>query len=196
MTGGPGLPRPASFLRSGSVSPAGQPVPLPGHVVFFIALRRIAATHSMPMTSRIDPASGPVTAPASPSPFRNFGRTLRLLRELRGKGLKELAREVGVGASQLSGYENGRTYPKLDAIEKILGGLGLTPLDLFHTLALVDSTEKGLGGRSDLDSPFSLPAGTNLLGPSASRLLGQTLESLLAFQAEVVTMAVRGQLAR
>lgn len=94
----------------------GQSVPLPGHAVFFVALARMAATHSLPMTSRTDPVSGPAAALASPSPFRNFGRMLRrFLRELRGKRLKELAREVGVGASQLSSYEKGRTCPKLGA---------------------------------------------------------------------------------
>ncbi|HKH46219.1 MAG TPA: helix-turn-helix transcriptional regulator [Thermoanaerobaculia bacterium] len=149
------------------------------------------------MTSTIDPASAAprVASSVSASPFRNLGRTLRLLRELSSKGLKELAREIRIGPSQLSKYENGKSFPKLEAVEKILGGLNLTPLDLFHTLALIDSRERGVAeGTADFASFRSPIAGANLLGPSASRMLGQTLESLFAFQAEVVAMVVRGQL--
>ena len=52
--------------------------------------------------------------------FVNLGRTLSLLRELRGKSQASVAREAGIGKSQLSKYENGKELPKLDSLEKVL----------------------------------------------------------------------------
>lgn len=70
--------------------------------------------------------------------FINLGRTLSLLRELRGKSQARLAREAGVGKSQLSKYENGKELPKLDSLEKVLNALEVGHFEFFYTLHLVD----------------------------------------------------------
>ncbi len=70
--------------------------------------------------------------------FVNLGRTLSLLRELRGKSQAQVAREAGIGKSQLSKYENGKELPKLDSLEKVLGVLAVGQFEFFYTLYLVD----------------------------------------------------------
>ena len=70
--------------------------------------------------------------------FVNLGRTLSLLRELRGKSQANVAREAGIGKSQLSKYENGKELPKLDSLEKVLIALEVGYFEFFYTLHLVD----------------------------------------------------------
>lgn len=70
--------------------------------------------------------------------FDNLGRTLALLRELRGRSQAWVAREAGVGKSQLSKYENGKELPKLDSLEKVLIVLEVGHFEFFYTLYLVD----------------------------------------------------------
>jgi transcriptional regulator with XRE-family HTH domain len=70
--------------------------------------------------------------------FVNLGRTLSLLRELRGKSQARVAREAGIGKSQLSKYENGKELPKLDSLEKVLNALKVGYFEFFYTLYLVD----------------------------------------------------------
>src|SRR5690349_23428871 len=70
--------------------------------------------------------------------FVNLGRTLSLLRELRGKSQARVAREAGIGKSQLSKYENGKELPKLDSLEKVLRTLEVGHFEFFYTLYLVD----------------------------------------------------------
>jgi len=70
--------------------------------------------------------------------FANLGRTLSLLRELRGKSQARVAREAGIGKSQLSKYENGKELPKLDSLEKVLNALKVGYFEFYYTLHLVD----------------------------------------------------------
>ena len=70
--------------------------------------------------------------------FENLGRTLSLLRELRGRSQAWVAREAGIGKSQLSKYENGKELPKLDSLEKVLLVLEVGHFEFFYTLHLVD----------------------------------------------------------
>lgn len=70
--------------------------------------------------------------------FVNLGRTLSLLRELRGKSQANVAKEAGIGKSQLSKYENGKELPKLDSLEKVLKVLEVGHFEFFYTLYLVD----------------------------------------------------------
>jgi transcriptional regulator with XRE-family HTH domain len=70
--------------------------------------------------------------------FGNLGRTLSLLRELRGRSQAWVARAAGIGKSQLSKYENGKELPKLDSLEKVLNVLEVGHFEFFYTLYLVD----------------------------------------------------------
>lgn len=76
--------------------------------------------------------------------FANVGRTLCLLRELRGKSQSRVAREARIGKSQLSKYENGKELPKLDSLEKILRVLKVDMFEFFYTLYLVDGRAAAL----------------------------------------------------
>jgi transcriptional regulator with XRE-family HTH domain len=89
--------------------------------------------------------------------FVNLGRTLSLLRELRGKSQANVAKEAGIGKSQLSKYENGKELPKLDSLEKVLKVLEVGHFEFFYTLYLVDRRAAGLGksngsGREEEDA--------------------------------------------
>ena len=96
--------------------------------------------------------------------FVNLGRTLSLLRELRGRSQAWVAREAGIGKSQLSKYENGKELPKLDSLEKVLLVLEVGHFEFFYTLYLVDrraadlnrSTEKGAKGAEEASREPSL----------------------------------------
>ena len=70
--------------------------------------------------------------------FGNLGRTLRLLRELRDLSQGQVAREAGIGKSQLSKYENGRELPKLESLAKVLKVLRIGPYEFFYTMHLLD----------------------------------------------------------
>jgi transcriptional regulator with XRE-family HTH domain len=89
--------------------------------------------------------------------FVNLGRTLSLLRELRGKSQAWVAREAGIGKSQLSKYENGKELPKLDSLEKVLLVLEVGHFEFFYTLYLVDrraaDLNKGIAKGSDKGEP-------------------------------------------
>jgi transcriptional regulator with XRE-family HTH domain len=77
--------------------------------------------------------------------FANLGKTLFLLRNLRGKSQAEVARSAGVGKSQLSKYENGKELPRLDSLERVLAALDIGYLEFFQTLALIDGRAQTLG---------------------------------------------------
>lgn len=83
--------------------------------------------------------------------FTNLGRTLSLLRELRGKSQARVAREAGIGKSQLSKYENGKELPKLDSLEKVLRALEVGHFEFFYTLYLVDRRAADLARSGEED---------------------------------------------
>lgn len=94
--------------------------------------------------------------------FANVGRTLSLLRELRGKSQSRVAKEAGIGKSQLSKYENGRELPKLDSLEKVLNVLKVGQFEFFYTLHLVDGRAAALArsaGDAAAEGAASPPAG-------------------------------------
>lgn len=92
--------------------------------------------------------------PADKSSFSNLGRTLFLLRDLKGTSQSALAKAAGVGKSQLSKYENGKELPRLDSLDRMLAALGVGYLEFFYTMAMVDLREEGLGDSPTLESPL------------------------------------------
>ena len=89
--------------------------------------------------------------------FVNLGRTLGLLRELRGKSQAHVAREAGIGKSQLSKYENGKELPKLDSLEKVLNALDVGHFEFFYTLYLLDDRAAELARLGDRHPPPPTP---------------------------------------
>src|SRR5262245_25226797 len=69
--------------------------------------------------------------------FAHMGTALVLLRTLRSKSQAKVARDAGIGKSQLSKYERGRELPKLESLSRLLLALEATHLEFAYTLALV-----------------------------------------------------------
>jgi transcriptional regulator with XRE-family HTH domain len=122
--------------------------------------------------------------------FTNLGRTLSLLRELRGKSQARVAREAGIGKSQLSKYENGKELPKLDSLEKVLIALKVSYFEFFYTLHLVDrrASELEPAGNGDggeaphAEPPLHMPSflpGNTLLDDTTDQAFSQVFTDLL-----------------
>jgi transcriptional regulator with XRE-family HTH domain len=92
--------------------------------------------------------------------FANLGKTLSLLRDLRGLSQATLARKARIGKSQLSKYESGKDLPRLDSLQRVLGGLEVGYFELFYTLQLVDRRSESLGrDMTALDEVSAPPLG-------------------------------------
>jgi transcriptional regulator with XRE-family HTH domain len=91
--------------------------------------------------------------------FANLGRTLSLLRELRGKSQTRVAKEARIGKSQLSKYENGKELPKLDSLEKILRVLKVDMFEFFYTLYLLDGRAASLAAADPASAATAPPPG-------------------------------------
>jgi transcriptional regulator with XRE-family HTH domain len=71
--------------------------------------------------------------------FRGLGPALRLLRHQRGKSQKQVAAAAGVTPPMLSAYENERTCPEMETLDKVLDrGLEASLEDLTWALDVVN----------------------------------------------------------
>jgi len=113
--------------------------------------------------------------------FDNLGRALYLLRDLRGLNQVTVARQAGLGKSQLSKYEAGKELPKLDSLAKVLSVLGIGPAQFFFAMNYMDRCTATLGGElpSDLESL------------ELARLLHPVSETFDAGFSQVITNALR-----
>lgn len=128
--------------------------------------------------------------------FKNLGRALSLLRELRGKSQAQTARTAGIGKSQLSKYETGKELPKLESLEKVLGALTVGYFEFFYTLHLLDQRGASLGVLpNDFDSA-SLGVwaigGLSHLSPETEQAFGDVFSLLLRLYRQVFESALRG----
>lgn len=115
--------------------------------------------------------------PMHPRMFGNLGRTLALLREMRGYSQLALSRKARIGKSQLSKYENGRELPKLETLEKVLAVLDVQPISFFYTVAMLDSLVDRLEQPAPELPPLPLPL--TLLQPDLDELFSVTVEQFL-----------------
>ena len=127
--------------------------------------------------------------------FANLGRTLSLLWELRGKSQAQVARDAGIGKSQLSKYENGRELPKLDSLEKVLLALEVGHFEFFYTLHLVDGRAAGMArqhGEGLRGEPLVLPPldGHPLLSESTDQAFNRVFTDLLILYRRVFEQLV------
>lgn len=132
--------------------------------------------------------------------FTNLGRTLSLLRELRGKSQARVAREAGIGKSQLSKYENGKELPKLDSLEKVLIALKVSYFEFFYTLHLVDRRASelepagnGNGSEAPHAEPLAIPSfipGNTLLDDTTDQAFSQVFTDLLLLYRRVFEQMV------
>jgi len=126
--------------------------------------------------------------------FSNFGRTLVLLRELQGKSQAKLAREAGIGKSQLSKYETGKELPKLESLAKVLSALGIGLLDLFSTLEVVDRRDKSLHEKMDHPLDWMRPRPefqSDLLSEETCATFNQIFSDLLTLHQRVLGELLR-----
>src|SRR5260370_13293898 len=98
-----------------------------------LTFHRLLAIINRPMNAPSERAR-----PAAPGLFRNLGTALLLMRGLRRKSQGWVAREAGIGKSQLSKYETRKELPKLDSLGKVLDVLAVGPLEFFYTLHFID----------------------------------------------------------
>ncbi|HYX23127.1 MAG TPA: helix-turn-helix transcriptional regulator [Thermoanaerobaculia bacterium] len=123
---------------------------------------------------------------------------MSLLRELRGKSQARVAREAGIGKSQLSKYENGKELPKLDSLEKVLIALQVGYFEFFYTLYLVDRRAADLELREEgeegvAEAPLYLPPlvkGESLLAESTDQAFRQVFTDLLLLYRRVFEQVV------
>lgn len=124
------------------------------------------------------------------SMWKNLGKALGLLREVRGKSQSNVAHEAGIGKSQLSKYENGKELPKLDSLEKVLNALEVGHFEFFYTLHIVDSRADDLTGgaaaareafhpATGLPPLFASNGGNSLLGPAAEQSFADLQSAIL-----------------
>lgn len=136
------------------------------------------------------------------SMWKNLGKALGLLREVRGKSQSNVAHEAGIGKSQLSKYENGKELPKLDSLEKVLNALEVGHFEFFYTLHLVDSRAADLareGGpvREDPLPAAGLPPlsalnrGTSLLSPGTDQAFAGLFVDLLSLYRTLFEQALQ-----
>lgn len=89
--------------------------------------------------------------------LQNLGQQIRQLREKKGKGLNEFAKELNVSAGYLHNLETGKSDNiKLDVLERIQDELKVLPLDttslISHRLKRI---EQNLCEIEKTDSPFA-----------------------------------------
>jgi transcriptional regulator with XRE-family HTH domain len=124
------------------------------------------------------------------SMFLHLGHTLSLLRELRGKSQAGVAREAGIGKSQLSKYENGKELPKLDSLEKVLKALKVGYFEFFYTLYLVDRRAADLDRAEEALRLPPLLTGSTLLADPTDQAFSQVFADLLLLYRRVFEQVV------
>lgn len=115
--------------------------------------------------------------------FDNLGRALYLIRDLRGKSQAEVAREAGIGKSQLSKYEGGRELPKLESLRKVLKVLDIAPFEFFYTMYLLDHEGEKLDLRRDAveqSLPPLIRSGGGLLSDQTDEAFQRIFREVLA----------------
>jgi transcriptional regulator with XRE-family HTH domain len=120
--------------------------------------------------------------------FGNLGTTLALLRQLRGRSQATLAREAGIGKSQLSKYENGKELPRLDSLEKVLSALQVGYFEFFYTLHVIDEKAGSLGS----DPEPVITSGPSVLRPSTQTAFQELLGMFFNLYGMVIQQAIAG----
>lgn len=130
--------------------------------------------------------------------FANIPLTLSILREVRRKSQAGLARDAGIGKSQLSKYETGKELPKFDSLEKVLNALQVSYPEFFYALRLVDrlcsEMAEGKGrGAGESGKPLALPAlmeGPSVLGENTRQAFTQVFSDLLHLHHRMIEQTV------
>jgi transcriptional regulator with XRE-family HTH domain len=114
--------------------------------------------------------------------FGHLGLTITVLRGLRRKTQAQVAREAGIGKSQLSKYENGKELPKLDSLAKILTVLDVTPLGLFYLQDLLDRRGRAVDGERASGKINISPDDLSLLSSRAQQRMRALIDMVFSLQ--------------
>lgn len=114
--------------------------------------------------------------------FGHLGLTITVLRGLRRKTQAQVAREAGIGKSQLSKYENGKELPKLDSLAKILTVLEVTPLGLFYLQDLLDRRGRTIDGGRVLGEINISPDDLSLLSSRTHQRMRALIDTVFSLQ--------------
>jgi transcriptional regulator with XRE-family HTH domain len=138
--------------------------------------------------------------------FGNVGRTLGLLRLLRGRSQVGVAKQAGMGKGQLSRYENAHELPKLDTLEKLLNILGIPFVEFFYALNLVDRLAAFTGGKpGDWDSSAvsvqplytaSLPQEPSILDDPTHQAFSQLSSDVLRLHQRLLEQKLQAAVSR
>ncbi len=120
--------------------------------------------------------------------FGNLGRALALLRQLRGRSQTTLAREAGVGKSQLSKYESGKELPRLDSLGKVLSALQVGYFEFFYTLHVIDERAGSLGS----DPEPVITSGPSVLRPSTQAAFQEVLGLFFNLYGQIMQQTIAG----
>lgn len=123
------------------------------------------------------------------SMFQHIGLALRILREWRGKNVRELAAAAGMGKSQLSKYENGRELPKLASLEKLLHALAIRAVDFFSLVTVLDDRLASL-----TKVPQEPRASECFLSPETKRAFETLSQAIFDLHRAIVEETVNGVL--
>jgi transcriptional regulator with XRE-family HTH domain len=114
-----------------------------------------------------------------------LGRALTVLRVAGGVNQDELASLTGIRASSISDYERGKVIPGLRLLQRLLGGLGLSLVDIQTAQGLIESVKRarlgslvqpsrGAGEEDEACAPSSLTLDRLALRRDIERVAGAT----------------------
>lgn len=120
--------------------------------------------------------------------FEHVGQALRMIREHAGMNQAKLARQAGLGKSQLSKYERGKDLPKLDSLARVLEVLQVDALAFFYLEHLISAGVQALE---------ELPAleGEATFGPLLSRGEAVAYKQIMQDVFSLFRAAVEGRVA-
>lgn len=110
--------------------------------------------------------------------FRQLGPALRIVRERAELSGAALARAARIGKSQLSKYETGREWPKLETLSRLLDVLGVEPLRFFYLMHRLARDERDELYERSLQLDLALLGGGPLSGEGEAAGFRKIIESV------------------
>lgn len=86
----------------------------------------------------------------------HIGLALVVAREIRRLSQSELAEQTGIRPNQVSRYETGAVIPQLVQLERLLEGLGISYVEFFYIVAVIERTVRVVEACDRRDSPEAL----------------------------------------
>lgn len=101
-------------------------------------------------------------AELSSSVLNGLGPALRWLRERQGKKQYNVADSAGITKGMLSAYETGRQRPSIETLDKILGTLGCSLVELHNAIQVINGRPDAMWRRPGPGGEASSEAGPSV----------------------------------